>query len=289
MLLEAVPLILADAGVERVGLMALSGGAQYALDLLWHRPDLIMTDAPVFLLSPWVHPRKSGVRSHAFMSYVPASMTRSAASFASFVLKKLVANVKKEQKSGNFVHKRNEARVPTTCGGTPDEVERRRQFFARKLFAEDVTGSAEDYLLGKARKDPGAPLAHKLDFADYLSTGIKDPKTSWGISADYEDFARQLSERYRTTGPRLKIQASFAANDGFIGNQGMEYFNTAFGSPIAQQGFDYESEIIEGTDHEGIAYPEIGVVGKMMDQLVEKWHGNGAADGVLHRDESEYL
>lgn len=99
-------------------------------------------------------------------------------------------------------------------------------------------------------------------------TGIKIVHDGSVNSTDYDAIVHELSLRCRDTGTRLRFSAFFAEKDSFIGQQGMEYFNDVFSSPVAQQGFDYECEVVNATDHEGIGYPEIGVVGRIMDALV---------------------
>jgi len=253
--LEAIPKIFEHAGVkQKVVLMALSGGVPYALNFLWYRPDLFSND--VYFISPWIHPSKSGVRFHYWASMLPAYMTRSMGKFAVFMLKTLIARIPKDGSNRKFVKAIPdlETKIQETCGGDADEIERRRQAYINALFTEDVSGSAEDYLLG-----------------------VKDPTHTWGVAASYEEYAKMLSEKCRKDGTRLKLHGIFAANDTFVGNQGIQYFCDVFGSTVAKEGFDFESGIVENSNHEAVALPEMGIIGKLMDEYQSK--SDGVSEG----------
>lgn len=146
-MLEAIPRILADAGAKQVCLVALSGGAMYALSLLRERQDLIRIDLPIYLMSPWVPPSKSGVRVHMAMKYVPSIMTRSVGTLASMLLGRLLAATEKEHKGSELSI--SDSTMQETCGGSRAEIEHHRHHYKRCLFAEATSGSAEDYLLGE--------------------------------------------------------------------------------------------------------------------------------------------
>lgn len=100
---------------------------------------------------------------------------------------------------------------------------------------------------------------------------VKEVDNTGGMScADYETFVRKLSDRCRTSSTRVTIHTFFAEGDSMIGHQGIKYFDDLFGGSYAQHRFDYTSETVKATDHEGIGYPEIGVVGKIMHVLAER-------------------
>ena len=86
---------------------------------------------------------------------------------------------------------------------------------------------------------------------------MKGGRASWGILADYEACVRSIADAENARSGedhvgRLKIDAFFAASDVMIGKGGQEYFEKCWRQEGMAGKVDFESRILEGTDHDSV-------------------------------------
>ncbi|KAL2419959.1 hypothetical protein ABEF95_009476 [Exophiala dermatitidis] len=271
--LETVPKILSALDVTQVGLIAHSCGIIYAFNTVYHTPDLLTPNMPLVLLSPWVHPSKSGVKMLTIASAMPAGLMQGLNKVTSFLVKNLIPSpsdkdgkatkkAQKDQQSQQQQEKQQQQRKqPTaddkkwleTTGFVASETEEFRNHFIKMFFAEDTTGASEEASLGL--KHGGGKLG-----AGHF----------WGVCDDYERFVGRLADRKKDKGnkEKLRIVAYFGSKDSYLGSGGQKYLRDVWSSPLARQVADFALEEVKGLDHDGVALPENGVLGKVLDMAV---------------------
>ncbi|EHY56725.1 hypothetical protein HRR83_002192 [Exophiala dermatitidis] len=284
--LETVPKVLSALEVSQVGLIAHSCGIIYAFNTVYHTPELLSPGMPLVLLSPWVHPSKSGVKMLTIASAMPAGVMQGLNKVTSFLVKNLIPSpgdkegknkTKEHQKQKDHQQQQQQRKQPTnktlsaedkkwleSTGFVASETEEFRNYFIKMFFAEDTTGASEEASLG---------LKH--------GGGKPGQGHYWGVCDDYERFVARLAEKAKgqtqtkenetkdeEKKEKLHIVAYFGSKDSYLGSGGQKYLRDVWSSPLARQVADFEIEEVKGLDHDGVALPENGVLGRVLDMAV---------------------
>ncbi|KAG9776908.1 hypothetical protein KCU88_g4679, partial [Aureobasidium melanogenum] len=284
--LETVPTVLSALEVSQVGLIAHSCGIIYAFNTVYHTPELLSPGMPLVLLSPWVHPSKSGVKMLTIASAMPAGLMQGLNKVTSFLVKNLISSpgdkegknkTKEHQKQKDHQQQQQQRKQPTnktlsaedkkwleSTGFVASETEEFRNYFIKMFFAEDTTGASEEASLG---------LKH--------GGGKPGQGHYWGVCDDYERFVARLAEKAKgqtqtkenetkdeEKKEKLHIVAYFGSKDSYLGSGGQKYLRDVWSSPLARQVADFEIEEVKGLDHDGVALPENGVLGRVLDMAV---------------------
>ncbi|TDZ13230.1 hypothetical protein C8035_v006734 [Colletotrichum spinosum] len=244
--LAVVPALLAHLGVRRLaGVVAHSGGAVYALNVLLHLRHLLRPTRPyAALLAPWVHPRRSGVSVMALAAGLPEGVVAGFDKVAGFMVGSLGPVVgfsemtsgvvsgwfsgggkkKKEEYEGEMVRFEEGLQDPLVA----------------RVYAEDVSGLGQEavLLLKKGACAAGA----------------------WGGWEDHDEYVARLAEEVRREGERLRVDVFFAESDGMIGTgAGPGWFSECWGEERRGDGIAYRSCVVPGTDHDSIVGLKFGV------------------------------
>ncbi|CEJ57903.1 hypothetical protein PMG11_06580 [Penicillium brasilianum] len=256
--LEMVPVLLQHLEVETVTLVAHSSGAIYLFNTLYHLPHTLAAPAPtVHLISPWVHPSKSGAKMLTIVSAMPAGLVSGWNKMTSFLVNRLMPssaptlkekakskkNAKGENAAGNDLDT-DEATLLETCGLTPATKQPTRDYFVKMFFEEDTSGVAEEAKLG-------------------LRTS--GSQVSWGVCDDYEEFvgelARKVAEDARFSS--LRVAGYFGEKDGYVGKGGVQYFRKMWES--SDSVIYAEIHEVPNMNHDDLALPEHGILGQIFD------------------------
>lgn len=239
-------------GLKHVGLASHSCGVIYLMNILYHMPEILSSESPtVYMLSPWVHPSKSGVKMLTIASAMPAGFVQSWTKVTSFLVNNLMPSLssfsskskKKEEKAQKVTAK--DEKMLATCGLSAAETENTRNYYIKMFFAEETSGSSEEASLGLKMSGQG----------------------HWGVCEDYEDFVASLAKKVRVDGKlsKLHIQACFGGKDSFVGKGGMKYFTETWTGKETQDIFFFEGEEVPGLDHDDVTLPENGILGKIFE------------------------
>ena len=148
-------------------------------------------------------------------------------------------------------------------------------------------------------KDPGPTYlkaAMKYLFAENTDGGaaeamlcLKRSDSSWGLIEDYEDAMdkiianeqeRNLRDVDGTAGngdlavqrAKLLVHVFFPETDMFIGQKGKDWLDDLWvRKRDSSEAFDYQSEVIEGADHDSIAEMRTGVIDWIFAQVRRSW------------------
>ncbi|KAF7712321.1 Alpha/beta hydrolase fold-1 domain-containing protein [Penicillium ucsense] len=256
--LEMVPVLLQHLEVETVTLVAHSSGVIYLFNTLYHLPQVVAAPAPtVYLISPWVHPSKSGAKLLTIFSAMPAGLVSGWNKMTSFLVNRLMpssaptskekSHPKKHAKGADVAGSDSLADGATlfeTCGLTPATKQPTRDYFVKMFFEEDTSGVAEEAKLG-------------------LKTN--GTQVSWGVCDDYEEFAGKLAQNVAKDArlSSLRVAAYFGDKDGYVGKGGVQYFRKVWETSASV--IFAEIYEIPRMNHDDLALPEHGVLGRIFD------------------------
>lgn len=249
--LETVPILLRYLKVDKVTLAAHSSGVIYLFNTVYHLPEILTPKPTIYLISPWVHPSKSGAKMLTIASAMPAGLVTGWNKMTSFLVNRLMPSSapadqgkkknKKDPQSDSAITA-DEKTLLETCGLSLSAKQPTRDYFVKMFFEEDTSGVADEAKLG-------------------LKTGSG---VSWGICDDYETFATHLAEKVGKDN-KLHIVAYFGEKDGYVGKGGCQYFQRVWESDTARQSISAEVHEIPGMNHDDLTLPEHGVLGRIFD------------------------
>jgi hypothetical protein len=231
---EVIPALLHHLAVPHVSVACHSGGTISGLDLLLHHPHLLRPGRAYLALGgPWIQPAHTASRRMALVSALPCALVGRFDSIARLA-NAYVAPV------GAAVARL----VPSSATRHPDPeregASREDALLAhamRRAFAEGVRGLGADALLFM-RKVPGAAAG------------------GWGDWGDYDTLAPRLAEALRAAGVgRLTLDVFFAEEDVMVGDAGTKgpmWFDGIWKGDDLSDVINYNSRVVEGTDHDSI-------------------------------------
>lgn len=285
---DMIPHLLRHLGIAHVSLACHSFGTIYALNTLLLYPHLLHPSRPyVAFFAPWVHPSHTGVRHLQAAEMLPAGMIGKFSSLARFVngsvapvigmssgLSSTVAKSLRGPSPRPFAaegpnsldshdkgQRQNEGDVCALDLDDADVVKELRSLIPTFLFAENVDGAGQDAQLC-LRKPRSIPWS--------------TPSRPWD---DVDDAVRQLrcfiAEGEHTTevGRRWNVDAFHAETDAMVGEKGRMSFDECWlgDRTVAsgQGGIAYQSQIVEGSDHDFILDPVFGASEKWLERVAE--------------------
>lgn len=253
--LETVPILLRHLKVDRVTLAAHSSGVIYLFNTVYHLPEILTPEPTIHLISPWVHPSKSGAKMLTIASAMPAGLVTGWNKMTSFLVNRLMPSSaptdqgkkknKKNPQSDSAVTA-DEQTLLETCGLSSAAKQPTRDYFVKMFFEEDTSGVADEAKLG-------------------LKTGSG---VSWGICDDYETFATQLASKVGKNN-KLHMVAYFGEKDGYVGKGGCQYFHRVWGSDRGQS-ISAEIHEVPGMNHDDLTLPEHGILGQIFDSASDR-------------------
>ncbi|KAK6216615.1 interferon-induced gtp-binding protein mx2 [Colletotrichum tabaci] len=280
--LEIVPALLRHLGIRHVSVASHSAGAIYALNTLLHLRHILSPARPyAALITPWVHPSRSGVLLMTAASGLPEAVLGKfhalalfsqrniapVAGFSSGILNGLTPGLEAVSKllpslqTSPAVVEEGErppvADVSENARMAAFEEAVWKQLIGR-VFAESVQGLSEDLIL----------LLKRAAHPEY-----------WGSWKDYDEFVALLAEGERnlgagvvSDGARLEVEVFWAAEDNLIGTgDGPKWFKDCWGAERRGDRIDFASHIVPGADHDGIV--ELGF--DVMERIFRHVAGTG--------------
>ncbi|KAK1986176.1 hypothetical protein LZ30DRAFT_778511 [Colletotrichum cereale] len=256
--LEMVPALLRHLGVRHVSLAAHSAGTIYALNTLLHQRRLLSPSRPyVALVTPWVHPSRSGVPLMRVAAALPDAVLGRFHAVAGF-FQRNVAPVTEVSGAGfraigeMLPSLRGSSTAPATPAAAAPMAAFEEAVWERligKVYAESVQGLSEEVvLLLKRAGHPGC----------------------WGEWGDHDRLVALLAEGEAglDAGARLKVDVYFAEADHIIGTgEGPEWFGDCWRAERRGDRIDFSSRVVPGTDHDGIMFMEFDVFERILRQV----------------------
>lgn len=255
--LETVPALLAHLEIKHVALASHSCGVIYLFNTIYYLPEILLPTAPTaFILAPWVHPSKSGVKILEIASCMPSWLVSGWNKINIFMVSSVAPSLallstllpKSKKKSKELEKEKDEERrIMENCGLTKEAREKSMEICIKMLFAEETKGASDE-----------AMMALKTDAHNH-----------WGVCEDYSAFVPQLAQmlRGRPGQEKLQVRAFFAENDFLVGKGGKKYFDGCWkGEEEIADIISFESIEVAGVDHDGVGLPENEILGKIFEE-----------------------
>ncbi|KAF3391221.1 hypothetical protein F1880_007796 [Penicillium rolfsii] len=275
--LETVPVLMRILGAQHVAIGAHSCGVIYALNTVYSMPYILSpTDPRLYLLTPWVSPKYSGISYLSLSSYMPSKVIGGFDGLVRFIASNIVPTV---QFSSGLLSGSSTASIAQNnmCrefrGVSAAEAKAQSEVIRKSLFNEDTTGANDECLLLLKKKEAG-PWGACESYEEYPAK----------LQAKMKDFfaSRPLSTRESlnaspptTLQHRLTVKVFWAESDLLIGKKGAAYFDACFktftlaelGSGADSSVLLYSSEVLPKTDHDTALLPEYGALPQMIEDI----------------------
>ncbi|KAL3434501.1 Alpha/Beta hydrolase protein [Aspergillus tetrazonus] len=244
---DTVPRLLAHLCIPSVTLASHSAGTIYLLNTWVRCRELV--NQHIVLLAPWVDPAHSRViamqmaqqlpsKAFTFWHHIPrffitqASpvLASSGAAVRQISMISESGSLNQTEEDRSFLDA-NWRRFEQDYGVPHGEQAELARLAARFMFAENTVG-ANSEALQCLRKGAGA---------------------DWGACTDYASFALMISSIEQNAGRRVSLQAYFAAKDAMVGNRGQKYLEGCWRAHGVEEGVDFVSTTVDGTDHDTVA------------------------------------
>ncbi|KAK2021223.1 hypothetical protein LX32DRAFT_646638, partial [Colletotrichum zoysiae] len=290
--LEMVPALLGHLGVRRVSVAAQSAGTIYALNTLLHQRGLLCAARPyVALITPWVHPSRSGAGLMRAAAALPDAVMGRFHALAGF-FQRSVAPVTAVSGVGfravsdmlPSLPRAAAAANPAADAAAAGEAEGDGAAAARarmtafeeavweriidKVFAGSVQGLSEEAIL----------LLKRAGHPGY-----------WGTWGDHDRLVTLLAEGEAAAaaatggggGAKLKVDVYFAEADHMIGTgEGPRWFKDCWRAERRGDLIDFSSCVVPGADHDSIVGLKFDVFDRIFRQVGWTGEGGGGDDGV---------
>jgi hypothetical protein len=256
-----VPLLLAHLLIKHIALVSHSAGTIYALNLLAHHPEILHPQNPsITLFSPWVHQSHSSVSVLILASLLPHRTLNHWNKITDFILNTaqpvlsasggsitFVTSAFKSKVATEKVKKKDEEKCLLGYGVSTDVKKEVDKLVFKYAFEEDSNGANDE-----------ARLCLKS------TSG-----TGWDKCEDFEEYVRNLAgvweRRVGEGGPKLGVKIVFPEEDRMIGEKGKMYFRMCWEVERCGKGIEVEVEEMKGMDHESVADPPNGAIGRLFD------------------------
>jgi hypothetical protein len=230
------------------------------------------------MLAPFVHPDDSGAPLMRVTASLPSGLIRrfhSAATLANRTIKFSAGASLPFSQAGATPAVTNA--INAEEGG--DEMEKAvlknmEKLSMQYVFAENISGSSDDallYLRKKTSSDGTEPSGQSteewLDWAS-LAGKVAAAEQERRTHVDQNDGS---SDSHRET-VKIKFDAFHAEKDIMSGTKGAKYFGACWERHSADIG--YVSRVTEGTNHDSILDPSLGVVDVWLQGVADRWHGS---------------
>ncbi|KAL4757864.1 alpha/beta fold hydrolase [Aspergillus foveolatus] len=244
---DIVPRLLTHLGIPSVTLASHSAGTIYLLNT-WARCQGLVNQH-IVLLAPWVDPAHSRVTAMQMAQNLPSKaftlwhhiprffitqaspvLASSGAAVRQISMISGIGSLNQTKEDRSFLDA-NSRRFEQDYGVPHGEQVELARLSARFMFAEDTVG-ANSEALQCLRKGAGA---------------------DWGACTDYASFALMITSVERNAGRRVRLQAYFAAKDAMVGSRGQKYLEECWSAPGVEEGVDFVSTTVNGTDHDTVA------------------------------------
>ncbi|KZL65040.1 interferon-induced gtp-binding protein mx2 [Colletotrichum incanum] len=254
--LEIVPALLRHLGIRHVSVASHSAGTIYALNtLLYLRRILSPTRPYVALITPWVHPSRSGVSLMRAAGGLPEAVLGQFHTVAGFFQRNLapVTGLSSAAVSGMMPGFRAVSGLlpalqtsPTPPVAEASASRRMARFeeeiwqqIIKKVYAENVQGLSEEAIL--------------------LLKRAEHPEC-WGAWGDHDRFVTLLAEGEGnldvgvvSDGARLKVEVYFAEADNMIGTGGGPgWFKDCWRAERRSERIDFSSCVVPLSEHDSI-------------------------------------
>jgi hypothetical protein len=292
--LETVPVLMRIIKAPHVFLAAHSCGVIYALNAVFHMPEILPpSHRKLYLFSPWVPTKYSGVTSLSISSHLPAALIGGFDSILRFVNRTIMpvtrfSGVVADSVTGPFSKSHGgEDDMPNNrkrfekfrrddlcreyCGASSAEIGAQSNAIMQRVFGESIRGASDEALLC-LRKDVAGPWGACDDYArfpDSFETKLREQDPPAGT---------QYGDGTTGQGPFV-IRVYWAEKDNMIGKKGGKYFDECFKqfSRLGPSSGDkpamrlvYESETVPDTDHDTLCLPQNGAISLMMEDICKQ-------------------
>lgn len=280
--LETVPVLLKELKVEHVSIMSHSCGVIYTFNTIYTYPEILLPSNPsLHVLTPWVHPKHSGVTMLKASSLLPAPIINQFNSVLSFAMNTVAPSISFSSgllaSATSALSSSSHTRDPSDQTDRPkhaqddlcreylglsasDTAARMKEMMSR-LFKEDTTGANGEVLLclKKPAAGPWRACEDYEKFPSELEARLIERRRQNEMRESSGDPAPQQGK------PLLRINVYWAESDMLVGKKGEQYFDECFKQYSGDQGnLSYHSETIQDTDHDTVCHPQYGAVPKAL-------------------------
>ncbi|KIV77101.1 hypothetical protein PV11_08933 [Exophiala sideris] len=277
--LATIPALLSHLHIKHVTLASHSGGAPYLLQtLLMHRNLLHPMGPHVVMLAPFIPPDDSGAPLMRLTASLPSGLISRFHSAATLVNRTITLS------AGISLPFSQAGAMPTVTNAIDaeegdDETEKAvlknmEKLSMQYVFAENISGSSDDALLYLRKKTSsngtvpeGQPTEEWLDWAS-LAGKVAAVERERRPHMDPDERSSAL----HSGTVKLKVDAFHAEKDIMSGTKGAKYFDACWERHSADM--DYVSKVTEGTNHDSILDPSLGVVDIWLQGVAERWYGS---------------
>jgi hypothetical protein len=145
----------------------------------------------------------------------------------------------------------------------------------KALFSEDTSGANHDCLLLMKKKVAGSWGACESyqDYPANLEVKLREHYNRQDSDLDSTATAPVTSQAQAQVQQRLAVKVFWAESDLLIGKKGAAYFDTCFekyrsGADTTVPVLLYDSEVVPGTDHDTVLFPQYGALPLMIDDII---------------------
>jgi hypothetical protein len=292
--LETVPVLMRELRADHVSILAHSCGVIYALNTVYAMPQILPPSNPVvYLFSPWVPPRYSGVKRLLVASKMPSPLISRLDSVFSFAYRVIappanLSSIVVGAISSFFASSQAGFSEGCAAGEGDDEQD--------DLFRQHMGISVQEDTARTCETMRRVWEADTRGASGEALLSLRKPQAgSWGVCEEYESCPGKLEERVRghfchgraetceawsasskahIERPHLVISVLWAETDRMIGKDGASYFDKCFKDFSATSGADccllYRSETVPDTDHESVCLPPYGAFPKVCEEIAAK-------------------
>ncbi|GAB1312489.1 hypothetical protein MFIFM68171_02699 [Madurella fahalii] len=243
--LDVIPALLAHLGIRHVSVACHSGGTIWALDFVFHHPQLLHPSRPYLAIGgPWILPAHTGSTGLSILQHLPVSVLANTDKFA-----RLVNNHIGPTLGTSFGLTLNllEKLIPASLTNGGDAAGGGDALPEGAAFEEEIWASVIDRVYAEGVQGISADAVVLMQRVD----GV-DGWSDWG---DYDRLVPRLAEALRAAGVRLRVDVFYADKDKMIGDGGSRgplWFDQCWNETSRAGVIDYQSRTVKGADHDGI-------------------------------------
>lgn len=226
-----------ELGVKHVSLVGHSSGAIYILNTLLYLRDILQPERPyAAVITPWVHPSRSGVTESRIGELLPG-----------WALKLRYS----------FVHALSRYKISSALGPSTARP-------GVEVDKDRAEWELDNAIMSYAHEEDVEGIAQEALFC--LKRG---PEHMWGQWKDYDEYVPLLKkqEAEKKQAPKLSVEIFFAESDNSSGEQGSKWFDECWKTSGIQDHVHSTSCTIPGTTHENITRMEAGVIESIFSRV----------------------
>ncbi|KAI1622427.1 hypothetical protein EDD37DRAFT_473980 [Exophiala viscosa] len=276
--LATIPALLHHLGIKHVTLASHSGGAPYLLQILLTYRRFLHPERPqVVVLAPFVHPDDSSAPLMRLTASLPTGLIRKTHAAIALANRTITFSA-----GVSLPFSRAGATPAVTNAINPEEggdemqkavLKNMEKLSMQYVFAEDISGCSDDALLYLRKKtssiptDPaGQSTEEWLDWSslsDKVAAAEQERRTHRDQNDGHSDLHREIA--------MLKFDAFYAEKDIMSGTKGAKYFDACWERHSTD--LEYVSRVTEGTNHDSILDPSLGVCDVWLQGVADRWYG----------------